>query len=227
MLKRALRAPAMQGFLAGVIGRYLAFALRTTRWEFDGWEDAAPHAEGKPAIVAFWHERLPMMPMLWMIARQRAPAGRHPMRAHALVSRHRDGRLIGDIMRRFRVDPVYGSSSRGGASGVRTLLALLEAGDHIAISPDGPRGPPRQAAAGVGQLAALSGVPILPCAAQTTRRRVLPSWDRMVLPLPFGRGVVVCEKPIPVPRKGWEAVLPMVAAALDRAAERADRHCAR
>ena len=78
------------------------------------------------------------------------------------------------------------------------LLNLLAGGDHIAITPDGPRGPRRVAAAGVAQLAALSGVPVLPCAAQTTRRWVLRTWDRMVVPQPFGRGVVVCLPTITV-----------------------------
>ena len=87
------------------------------------------------------------------------------------------------MVSRFALDVVLGSSSRGGAKGLRTAAQLLAGGDHIAITPDGPRGPRRVAAPGVAQLAALSGAPVLPCAAQTTRRWVLPTWDRMVVPL--------------------------------------------
>ena len=86
-------------------------------------------------------------------------------------------------------------------------------------------GPRRVAARGVAQIAALSGAPVLPLAAQTTRRRVLPTWDAMVLPLPFGRGVLVCGPAIAVPREGWDAWLPRIEAALTEAAERADRLC--
>ena len=115
---------------------------------------------------------------------------------------HRDGRFIGAVVSRFALDVVLGSSSRGGAKGLRVLLNLLAGGDHIAITPDGPRGPRRVAAPGVAQLAALSGAPVLPCAAQTTRRWVLRTWDRMVVPKPFGRGVVVCLPTIAVePRR--------------------------
>ena len=78
----------------------------------------------------------------------------------------------------------------------------------------------------MAQLAGSAGVPIVPCGAQTSRRRVLPTWDRMVLPLPFGRGVLVCGTPIAVARHGWEAALPGIAAALTQAAERADALCA-
>ena len=93
---------------------------------------------------------------------------------------------------------------------MRALIRVLEDGDQIVITPDGPRGPAREAAAGVAQLAALTQAPIIPCAAQTSARRVLATWDRMVLPLPFGRGVLVCAAPIAVPRDAWNASLPQI-----------------
>jgi hypothetical protein len=224
-MKRLLRHPAAQKLLAHLLGLYLAFALRTTRWRIEGAEHMVRHAGGAPVVVAFWHERLPMMPMLWLLAR-RTPEGRNSRaRAHVLVSRHRDGRFIGAVVSRFALDVVLGSSSRGGTASVRNLLELLASGDHVAITPDGPRGPRRTAAPGVAQLAALSGAPVLPCAARTTRCRVLPTWDRMVVPLPFGRGVVVCRPTIAVPRRGWQDALPLIADALNAAAAQADGLC--
>lgn len=228
MLKRLARRPEAQAAAARLLGAYLDFALRTTRWTLHGAEHLAPHAAGAPCVVAFWHERLPLMPVLWRLARQQGARAA----VHVLVSRHRDGRFIGEVVRRFDLRVVHGSTARagaskGGAAGMRALVGVLEAGGHVAITPDGPRGPRRHAAAGVAQIAALSGAPVLPAAAQTSRRRVLRSWDRMVLPLPFGRGAIVCGAPIPVPRDGWEAALPAIAAALTEAAGRADRLCPR
>ncbi len=224
-MKRLLQHPIAQTALARILGLYLAFALRTTRWSLEGHEHMAPHAAGAPVVVAFWHERLPMMPMLWLKARQ-SPEGRNAHnQVHVLVSQHRDGRFIGDVVSRFALNVVLGSSSRGGAKGLRLLLNLLAGGDHIAITPDGPRGPRRVAASGVAQLAALSGAPVLPCAAQTTRRWVAPTWDRMVVPLPFGRGVVVCLPTIAVNRDAWQDAMPAIGDALTAAAERADQLC--
>ncbi|HTC11301.1 MAG TPA: lysophospholipid acyltransferase family protein [Acetobacteraceae bacterium] len=220
-MKRVLRHQAIQAALAWLGGLYLLFALRTTRWVLDGAEHLAPSATGRTTVAAFWHERLALMPMLWMTLRRMDPA----QRGHVLVSQHRDGRLIGAVMRRFGVDVVFGSSRRGGAAGVLAALPLLARGEHLVITPDGPRGPRRQAAPGVAHVAALAEVPVLACAAQTSRRRVLRSWDRMVVPLPFGRGVLVCLPPITVPRDGWEAALPTIAAALTAAADRADALC--
>ena len=221
MLKRLLRRPAAQALLALLLGRYLAFALATTRWSLDGAEHLAPFLAGQPAVFAFWHERLPLMPAAWNLVRRRS-AGPAPV-ASVLVSRHADGRIIGALMRGFGVEVVHGSSSRGGAAGLRALLDALEAGRHVVITPDGPRGPRRVAAPGVASLAALSGAAVLPCAAATSRARVLRSWDRMVLPLPWGRGVVVCQPAIAVAREAAEASLAPIAAALTEAVERADQ----
>jgi lysophospholipid acyltransferase (LPLAT)-like uncharacterized protein len=220
-MKALLRHPATQAALVWLGGLYLIFALRTTRWVLDGPEHLAQVTAGQTMVAAFWHERLALMPMLWMTLRRSDPA----QRGHVLVSQHRDGRFIGAVMRRFGVDAVYGSSRRGGATGVLTALPLLARGEHLIITPDGPRGPRRVAAPGVAQIAGMAGVPVLPCAAQTSRRRVLRSWDRMVVPLPFGHGVLVCLPPIAVAQQGWEAVVPQIEAALTAAADRADRLC--
>ena len=220
-MKALLRHPATQAVLVWLGGLYLIFALRTTRWVLDGAEHLARATAGQATVAAFWHERLALMPMLWLTLRRSDPA----QRGHVLVSQHRDGRFIGAVMRRFGVDAVYGSSRRGGATGVLTSLPLLARGEHLIITPDGPRGPRRVAAPGVAQIAGIAGVPVLPCAAQTSRRRVLRSWDRMVVPLPFGRGVLVCLPPIAVAQQGWEATVPQIEAALTAAADRADRLC--
>ena len=227
-MKRAiqllLRHPAAQSALAGLLGHYLWFALRTTRWTVDGAAHAAPYLAGQPVLAAFWHERLALMPQFWRLARDHRAEG--SSRVHVLVSQHRDGRFIGAMLRRFGVEVVLGSSSRGGAAGMRALLGLLARGDQIVITPDGPRGPRRVAAAGVAQIAGLSGMAVLPCSAQVSRRKTMRSWDRMVVPLPFGRGVLVCGEPIAVPRQGWQEALPQIQAALNAAADRADLLCA-
>jgi lysophospholipid acyltransferase (LPLAT)-like uncharacterized protein len=218
-MKWLFRRAWVQRLCAIIIWRYLAFALRSTRWRLEG----AENIPTKPCITAFWHERLPLIPMLWIMT----SGFDTPRRVHVLVSRHRDGRFIGDIVRHFAIGVVHGSSSKGGPGGMRRMLDLLGEGSHVAITPDGPRGPRRRAAAGVAQLAALAGAPVFPCSAQISRKFTLRSWDRMVVPLPFGRGAIICGAPILVPREGWECALPAIEAAMTDAADQADRLCAR
>ncbi|MDJ0389418.1 lysophospholipid acyltransferase family protein [Roseomonas sp. E05] len=222
MLRKLIRHPTTQLVFARVLSLYLAFCYRTARWSLAGHANLAPFAEqGAPVIVAFWHERLPMMPMLWTVAHRLFP-GAKDWQPHVLVSRHRDGRFIGEVVSRFRLVMVHGSTSRGGAAGVRAMLRVLRGGSPVAITPDGPRGPRRVAAEGVAQLAALADVPVLPTAAAASRHRLLPSWDRMVLPLPFARAVLVCGAPVRVARDDALAALPEIEAALNAACDTAD-----
>ncbi len=229
VIRRIMRSEGAQLALARVLGLYLDFAFRTTRWTLEGEEHVAPHFAGPPCIVAVWHERLPLLPFLWVVARRRGI--RPGSRPHVLASRHRDGRFIGEVLRRFGVAPVHGSTAdgkgraRGGVAGVRALVRVLEGGEPVVITPDGPRGPRRRAAPGVAQIAGLAGVPVVPAGAQVSARRVLGSWDRMVLPLPFGRGVIVCGPPIAVSRRDWASAVPAIEAALTAACERADALC--
>lgn len=219
-MKRLMRHPITQAAIARLAASYFKLALGTTRWQLDGRENLAPVAHGTPTVIAFWHERiavaLPLWRLTWSIP------GARPTAVHALVSRHRDGQLIGFVLRAFGLSLISGSSNNGGASALRALTAALAQGQHVVIIPDGPRGPRREAAPGVAQVAAISGAPVVPCAAQTTRHITMRSWDRMVIPLPFGRGVMVCGPAIPVPRSDWRAALPQIAAGLTAVADRAD-----
>jgi lysophospholipid acyltransferase (LPLAT)-like uncharacterized protein len=221
-MRKLIRHPAVQAGLARMIGAYLAFALRTTRWRLVGAEPAMEEVRaGRPLIIAFWHERLPVIPVLFRLAAQQEPSAARLV-PHVLVSQHRDGRFIGAAVARFGYRMVYGSSSRGGAQALVEMLRVLRAGNPIAITPDGPRGPRRQAAPGLVQLAARSGAVIAPVAGATSHHRILPSWDRMMVPLPFGRGVIACGPLVRVPRDGADAALPVVAAALDEACATVD-----
>jgi lysophospholipid acyltransferase (LPLAT)-like uncharacterized protein len=227
MFNTVLNSRAAQRAAAAMLGAYLAFALRTTRWHIDGGDHLDRFRQDVPVIIAFWHECLPLMPAGWAELRRLHPA----RRGAVLISRHRDGRFIAAILARFAVGIVHGSSTRpgardkGGAASIRALLARLRAGEAVIITPDGPRGPARVAAGGVTHLAALSGAPILPAAATLRHRVVLKTWDRMILPLPFGRGAIVCMAPLSVTRDGVLTAHARLEAALTEAATRAQTLC--
>ena len=78
------------------------------------------------------------------------------------------------------------------------MLNRLADGDCVAITPDGPRGPAMKASVGIVNLARLARVPIQPVTYATSRRRLLDTWDRYHLALPFGRGVILWGEPIEI-----------------------------
>jgi len=90
---------------------------------------------------------------------------------------------------------------------LRAIVKSLKAGECAGFTPDGPRGPRMRVSAGLINAARLAQVPILPCTYAIARRRVLRSWDRFVLALPFSRGVFLWGEPIAVAADGDEAAL--------------------
>lgn len=222
-MKRLFRHARVRSVLVRAFGWYLDMTLRSKRWTLVGAEHLARCDTGEPMVVAFWHEVLPLMPVLVRFGRRRP--GFTDMPILFLVSRHNDGQFISAIMQRFDLTPIYGSSSKGGPAALQSMLRALRAGAIIGITPDGPRGPARQAAVGVAQLAALAGVPVIPIGGAITNGPRLPTWDRMMLPLPFGRGVLICGPPITVNRQDWREAVPRIAAEMNEAMGRARQLC--
>jgi len=222
MLKRLLRGERAQAVAARLLGLYLALTYRTIRWRLEGRDIIEGFVStATPLVFVFWHERLPMIPVLWRLVRGALPQGAD-YAPRFLVSRHRDGRLISSVVARFGATPVFGSSSRGGAAALRGMIEAVNAGHPVLITPDGPRGPRRVAAPGAAQLAAMTGCRLVAGSAAVSRAVVLSSWDRMMIPLPFGRGVVVIGDVIDVPPDGAAAAIEHMSAAMSEACERAD-----
>ena len=70
-----------------------------------------------------------------------------------LISGHRDGQLVSRSIGYFGAKTVVGSKSRGGAGAALEIVRLLRRGEVIAVTPDGPRGPRKQAKTGAFSVA--------------------------------------------------------------------------
>jgi lysophospholipid acyltransferase (LPLAT)-like uncharacterized protein len=203
-------SPAVLSLLAAGFLRGLRATLRLHH-HGDGqlreWE-----REGKPFILAFWHRHLLLMPYAYR--------GR---RISVLVSQSRDGELIARTVARLGIDSSRGSSSRGGMAGMRALLRKAADGWDIAFTPDGPRGPLREVQPGVILAAAATGLPIQPVAIAASRAKLLRSWDRFMVPLPFAKVHFVYGEPLAVERRGnLEAAAAELKRRLDAAESRAE-----
>jgi lysophospholipid acyltransferase (LPLAT)-like uncharacterized protein len=173
---------------------------------------------GGPFILATWHSQLFLLSYLRL--------GQRPL--IALISGNRDGQLISKIARMFGIYTVVGSSSRGGSKAIREMIRLSREGHSIYITPDGPRGPAMKAQRGVVEIARLTGLPILPAAASTSCGGERDTWDRILVPYPFGRTVVRWGEPIRIGKNAnLDAVRAKVETALTDLQQRADRECGR
>lgn len=132
------------------------------------------HEAGQALVLAIWHGEL--LPLIWYHRQQDIAA---------LISSHADGEIIARVVKSLGFRPIRGSTSRGGARALMEAVGELRGGRDVAFTTDGPRGPRRVSAPGVGVAAAKAGVGVLPIGAHVDRAWVFRSWDRFVLPKPF------------------------------------------
>jgi lysophospholipid acyltransferase (LPLAT)-like uncharacterized protein len=207
-----LRSPTVQWTVGALAVLYMRLVRLTNRL------DRPEPPPGGPFILATWHSRLFLLSYLRL--------GDRPL--IALISGNRDGQLISKIARMFGIHNVAGSSSRGGTQAIREMIRLSRDGHSIYITPDGPRGPAMKAQRGIVEIARLTGLPILPAAASTSSGGERNTWDRILVPYPFGRTVVRWGKPIRVDDNSDVAtVCAKVENALTDLQQRVDRACGR
>src|SRR5262249_39968078 len=144
---------------------------------------------GQPGryLYSFWHEDILVPPYQY---------GWTPLKV--LISQHADGELIAQTCRHMGLGVVRGSTTRGGVQALREILAMKKS-HHVAITPDGPRGPRRQGQPGGPFLASRRGLPLVPCCFGYRRAWRLNTWDRMAVPYPFSPVVAVMGEPFHLP----------------------------
>lgn len=221
-MRSFVRSPSGQRILSWLIAGYIHLVYRTKRWRIEG--EAAVDAllaARRPFIGCFWHSRMLMMTELWA---QRAPLA-------MLISPHQDGLLIAKTIARLGIPTIAGSTARGGSEALVAIVRALKAGQCIAITPDGPTGPRMRAAGGVVAAAKVAGAAIVPVAYSCTNALTLDTWDRFLLPLPFGRGVIMIGEPIAIPADAdgtvRETIRRSVEDRLTALTQECDRRCGR
>jgi lysophospholipid acyltransferase (LPLAT)-like uncharacterized protein len=193
-------APPVAALLIRLLGATLKYEDRCDPGVTPG------YAIPGPTVFALWHRSL-----LACAYRFRA------LDIAILISSSFDGELIARTVELLGFRAIRGSSSRGGAAGLRNMQQAYESGHRCAFTADGPRGPLFAAKAGVAQLAQSEGAWVGCFYALPDRAWQLRSWDRFLIPKPFSRVVLTWPQHIP----HAEVTTDAVQAALDRAVEMA------
>lgn len=175
------------GLITGAI-RLITATLRIERVGIEPIDEY--RCSNRRILFAFWHGRhFLMIPCLY------SP------NVSVLTSTSRDGRLLADVLRNFGYDSIPGSSHK---SPVRALLACvnrIREGKDVVFAVDGPTGPIHKVKPGAVFVAAKSGASIIPVVFSCKPCAVFNSWDKFMLPLPFGKAVLLGGPPIPPPQK--------------------------
>jgi lysophospholipid acyltransferase (LPLAT)-like uncharacterized protein len=138
-------------------------------------------------LYALWHQQLLMLTLLH---RDRDIA--------VMISLSRDGAVASRVVEQLGFRIVRGSSSRGGAAGLREMIEATGEGHPLALTVDGPRGPARRCKPGAIVIAGRARLPIVPTVAIPLHGRALNSWDRFLVPAPRSRIFVSYGNPIHV-----------------------------
>jgi lysophospholipid acyltransferase (LPLAT)-like uncharacterized protein len=163
-----------------------------------------------PVIYIYWHRHI-----FFTIYRFRNSGAR------PLISLSPDGEIVAQIAREFGLNPVRGSSSKGGARAFLKLLNTLkdtvspgrekvyffkhlfrkkntgERRNEILITADGPKGPLKEIKDGTILLAQKTGSVIVPFSWYSSRVKILEkTWDRFIIPLPFGTITFIYGSPV-------------------------------
>lgn len=231
MFKGMTQDPAWQKRIARMIAGTVAFLDKTTRMEFDIHPEARTILASDEGVLAgYWHGRLLFLPLLWRAVLR--ATGKDPSTpVYSLSSPHRDGAMMAAALNMLGVRTIMGSSRTGGTEAFRQIRRTLKEGASIAISVDGGKGPRQRLQGGIMMLAKHSGCPVVPATGSCRWGRQLGGWDRMLLPAPGSKGVLMLGAPIRVPKDADKDALARLERqyedALNALMDEADRRCGR
>lgn len=165
---------------------YTLFLGWTTRiYWFKTDEAKALEDNGKGLIYAIWHNQ-----QLFLLYPYRG------QKIAPLISKSSDGEYIARCLPHFGMIAVRGSTSKGGARALIKLIQATREGYRPMLTPDGPRGPIYTVQPGILFLAKKTGLPIIPVGAALSHKIKVGSWDKMRVPLPFGKTALTYGKAV-------------------------------
>ncbi len=162
---------------------------KTTKFTVIG-EDNYNKIKG-PVIFVFWHNRIFLSVFYYRYVLKRK-------NICVLASPSRDGEILTRILSKLGFSLARGSSRHYSKNALTTMIESFEKGFDGAIVPDGPQGPKCKVKEGVIRIARKTGLPLIPVAYNTSRKKVLSTWDSFLLPLPFSRAVLIYGEPLKV-----------------------------
>lgn len=217
MARLPIEKARLNRFAGASVARYIDFVYRNSRVVIEpaGRDDFL--AAHRPAIIAVWHGQFLLAP--------KAKPLEVPLAI--MLARHGDAELFASSLERFNTTLIRGAGAgerrknRGGVYALRASLRTLDENVFVGMTADVPPGPARRAGEGIVTLARMSGRPIIPLAAATSRYHALRTWSRMTINLPYGTLACVFGDPIFVPPDADAAAMEVARRAVEDGLNRA------
>jgi lysophospholipid acyltransferase (LPLAT)-like uncharacterized protein len=199
------------GWLAWLLYRPLSLTWRVVCREPDAMRAAM--RERRPFVLAHWHGD--ELALLHLVKRYHIVT---------LASPSKDGRIMATVLKLMGARIVVGSSSRGGAAGLKGLIRVVREGHNCSFAVDGPRGPIYKLKPGVLEASRLLDCPIYYASVSCDRAFHLHrAWNRAYLPKPFARIDVQWYGPLDAIERRHDPRDPTVVARLEELMVQAKR----
>tara|TARA_Y100001970_G_scaffold58592_1_gene74429 strand:+ start:5011 stop:5637 length:627 start_codon:yes stop_codon:yes gene_type:complete len=131
----------------------------------------------RPVFLCCWHSRFILIARYFKHIKQ-------PI--WSVSSTHKDSELMAGILRGWGLKLIRGSSTRGWSHVLKQLIILFKQHNSIvAITNDGPKGPPMVAKKGSLMVALKHNAQIISISGSASSFWTLPSWDKTIIPKPF------------------------------------------
>lgn len=140
-------------------------------------------------VPVCWHQHL-LLCARFMVSRKVAP-----MKPGFMISPSVDGEAPTMLARFYGATVVRGSGTYSGLRAVRGAHSSLQEGISLTVTPDGPRGPRFKFKPGAIFAAQISGKPVIPVAYAAKPAFVLKTWDKFIIPVPFGKVCIAIGEP--------------------------------
>ena len=151
---------------------------------------AALLVEHGAVVPVCWHQHLLLCARFLVSGRIRG------LKPGFMISPSIDGEAPTWLAQAYGAHVVRGSGSYTGLRAVRGAhQAIVKEGISPAVTPDGPRGPRFKFKPGALFAAQISGKPVVPLAFAARPAFVLKTWDKFVIPVPFGRVCIAIGEP--------------------------------
>jgi lysophospholipid acyltransferase (LPLAT)-like uncharacterized protein len=189
--KRRLTPMRLFGYRIAVLLAKMLLELLwwTCRKRFVGKEALDELVRREQAVVPVcWHQHLLMCARFVVSPRSGLKSG-------FMISPSVDGEAPTMLARSYGAHIVRGSGSYTGVRAVRGAHQAIQDGVSPLITPDGPRGPRFKFKPGAIFAAQISGKRVVPLAFAAKPAFVLDTWDKFVIPVPFGRICIAVGEP--------------------------------
>ena len=165
--------------MKALILRLLFFIVeKTCFWRYHN-EHILKEAQqsSSPTLICMWHGHF-IFSMIYL--------KNNLSNVNVISSTHKDSMILATVLQKYKFNLIKGSSTRGAKNVLKGMIQKYKQPESvIAITNDGPKGPPRIAKAGALQLAHKMGANILFVTGRAHRFWMFKTWDRFVLPKPF------------------------------------------